>query len=234
MEPIEYHPMKTRNSSHQATVHQTHGAFTLVELLVVLTIVSILTAATIPAMQSVLQSTGVTQGGQSLVEQINLARQIASARNTTVYVNLIQTSQVQNGGYNAIQLWGTPSGQTTPIALSRLVVLPTSVVVSQDTTNYSKLLANAMVFSTSSPPPLAPPLPPGTVKYICFSVMPSGMIPVSSVATGEASEMTGAYLTLVPAGNGSTATAPGGSGAPKNYLIVQLNPNTGSTVVYRP
>ena len=46
--------------------------------------------------------------------------------------------------------------------------------------------------------------------------------------------MQGDYLAVVPARYGSTTTAPGTAEAPQDYLIVQLNPNTGSTLVYQP
>ena len=228
--------MKTPNNIYKSAGCRFKEGFTLVELLVVLTIMGIISAATIPTIQSVLQSTGITQGGQTLVEQINLARQIASARNTTVQVRLIKLAQVQNPtatGYTAIQLWGTPSGSSAPIALSRMTILPTSVVVSEDTTNYSKLLAEAVVPSAPLP---TMPVPTGTASYIYFSVTPSGVIPVSSVATGESSEMTGAYLSVVPAryGNSGTLPTPGVTSGQSNYLIVQMNPNTGSTLIYRP
>ncbi len=210
------------------------AGFSLVELLTVLTIISILSAATIPAMQSVLQSTKITQGGQILTEQINLARQIASARNTTVQVRLIKLAQVQNAaatGYNAVQLWGAPSGSTQSVALGQMAILPAAVVISEDTSNYSKLLASgtgAVVTSSTMS------VPAGTASYIYFSVMPSGVIPVNNVTTAETTEMTGAYLSVVGSSYGSSSAAPGAVGAPQNYLVVQMNPHTGSTLVYRP
>ena len=203
------------------------AGFTLIELLVVMVIMAIL-ATTIPALQSVLQGTMITQGGQSLVEEINQARQIASSRNITVQVRLIQLAQVQNSsatGYNAIQLWGTPSGSSQVIALNRMAILPTAVVISQDSTNYSPLLS---ILPTTTLSTMT--VPAGTANYIYFSIMPSGMIPVSTtnMATAEATEMKLAYLSIVSSHSGSAT-----SGV-TNYVIVQMNPNTGSTLAYRP
>ena len=183
-------PMKTSYSLVETVRRSSRAGFSLIELLTVLTIVSILSAATIPAMQSILQSTKITQAGQTLTEQINLARQIASARNTTVQVRLIKLAQLQNAsatGYNAVQLWGSPSGTAQSIALGRIMTFPPSVVISEDTTNYSKLLASTGAVTSSS----TMAVPSGTASYIAFSVMPSGVIPVNNVTTAETTEMAG-------------------------------------------
>ena len=225
--------MKTQHQFRQPAGLHFRCGFSLVELLVVLTIVCIISAATVPAFQSVLESNALTQGGQTLVGEINLARQIASSRNMSVQVRLIQLAEIANSsatGYNAIQLWGTPSGSSAPVALNSLVILPAPVVISQDTTNYSKLLASGDAVAASSTMQVTA----GAVSFMAFSIMPSGMIPVTNVSTGQASQMQATYLSVVPARFGAASATPGTSGAPANYLVVQMNPDTSSTVVYRP
>ncbi len=208
------------------------------ELLVVLAIIAILTAASTSAFQSVLQSSNLSQAGQTLTEEINLARQIASARNTTVEVRLIKLAQVQNPsatGYNAIQLFRPPTpseteaGATAMVALAQRVILPSSVVISQDSSNYSQLLFEAALN------PTAMTVPGGSASYAAFHIMPSGLVQVmNGIIPIQSTTMSALYLSLVPAIYGQTSTAPGSAGAPANYFLVQINPNTGTTSVYRP
>jgi uncharacterized protein (TIGR02596 family) len=239
MEPIK--PKKLRRPSFQ---RGRRGGFSLIELLAVLVIMAILSAAAIPQLESVLQASAITQGGQSVAEAINSARQMASARNVNVEIRLVNlANNVVNPssptdpsatGYNAVQLWGTPSGRASEIPLDRLTILPASVVVSQDETHYSPLLnatgnivgsgSKTMVIGTAS------------YAYVSFYINPSGMVPLSSTITTSSQQvnMPTLYLSIVPANFGSTTTAPPAAGTPKDYLIVQINPDTGSTLIYRP
>lgn len=236
-------PMK--KPLHDAGKNFSRG-FTLVELLVVLAIIALISAATVPALQGVMQGTNVTQAGQTVADQINLAREIASAHNTTVEVRLIQFPAYVpppkgqgNGGYNAIQLftWPTPEQKlqlngASPPPLSRMVTLPPSIVVSQDPNNYSQLLQLAVTTSSTMT------LPVGNANYISFNILPSGLIPLlpppPSTSKTQAENMAQLFLSVVAAQYGNVTAAPGTTGAPSNYVLVQLNPNTGTTLVYRP
>jgi uncharacterized protein (TIGR02596 family) len=214
--------------------------FTLIELLTVLAIMGILAVATMPALQSLLQSNNVAQAGQTLSEQINLARQMAVAGNITVEVRLIQLPST-TAGYNAIQiyLWPDPElkqqeaqqGITLPPSLARMEVLPPGMTISQDITNYSKLLASAVRNSMT--------VPTGTFYYVSFLIGPSGMVQIwnsqnNPPGFAPATTMTTLYLTVMPASYGNTPPAPGAPKAPVNYALVQLNPDTGTTQIYRP
>jgi uncharacterized protein (TIGR02596 family) len=196
--------------------------FTLVELIAVMAIMALLAVATVPALQSLLQGTNLTQGGQTLSEQINLARQMASANNATVEVRLIQLPPT-TADYNAIQLYVWPDPEqkaleaqqgTTPPPLSRMEILPPGVVISQNTT-YSQLLTGLAQGSMS--------VPAGTAHYVSFLIGSSGMVEMTNTASAAA--MPALYLGVVRANV---------KGTPSNYVLVQLNPDTGTTSIYRP
>ena len=58
------------------------------------------------------------------------------------------------------------------------------------------------------------------------------VIPYDPQAPQVAVGMNGYYISVVPvqmAGAGTTSTSP-----PPNYATVQMNPNSGSTIIYRP
>src|SRR4249920_3013386 len=62
------------------------GAFTLLELLVVLAIIGILTAVALPSMKGLQKSNVMTAASQQLVDDIGLARQYAIKERTTVHL----------------------------------------------------------------------------------------------------------------------------------------------------
>jgi prepilin-type N-terminal cleavage/methylation domain-containing protein len=244
-------PIKPDHLCTRSFQWERREGFSLIELLAVMSIMAILAAATIPQLQSVLQASAITQGGQTVAEAINTARQMSSTRNLSVQVRLVNLAYLTNvsaTGFNAVQLWGTPSGATTAIPLGRLMVLPAPVVISQNTTNYSPLLfaaGNGTTIAMGSLPTMS--VANGLAPYASFSINPSGMITLSSsylsslASPTQQAIMPSLYLSIVPANYGAATAAPSMAsppvsvaGAPKDYLIVQINPDTGSTLIYRP
>ncbi len=76
-------------------------AFTLIELIVVLAIGVLLSAAALPALVSVLQSRGLTQDIYGLSEMLDLARNEAISRETYVWVGI---QPVTNNGTAELQV----------------------------------------------------------------------------------------------------------------------------------
>lgn len=65
------------------------GGFTLIELSVVLVIIAMLAAVSLPALKNIRQSNAMVSAGRQLVEHLGYARARAISDNTTVYVVFI-------------------------------------------------------------------------------------------------------------------------------------------------
>ncbi len=200
------------------------GGFTLVEMLVVMAILAILLALTVPAIVSLQQSDNLTSAGQIVVNQINLARQLASTTNRTVQIRLIQMPATSPNGYCAIQIWSaglnlsSSANFTTALVMapiSRLIILPqTAISAYSASSNLSQLLAGLTTGQMQA----------GTVSnanYEAFQVAPSGIV-TPSVA------LSSSYLTVV------SARTAGATTIPANYVSVQVDPQTGAARAYRP
>lgn len=184
-------------------------AFSLIELLTVVAILSLLLVMVVPSLNSLSDSNNLTMGGQVLADQINAARQTASARNRAVELRLIK--QGSNPGYSAVQLWMAREG-TNYAAVSRVLPFAKNVVVAEST-SLSEILKTARPGSMSIGGTNSP--------YMAIQVQPSGLVvPVIP--------MSASYLTLVPQRAATT------NAQPANYVTVQVNPITGSPLIYRP
>lgn len=193
-------------------------AFTLVELLAVMGIMAILLAVTVPSLAGINESLNITQGGQLVADQIALARQISSSRNITVEVRFINSNGSTAVGYYAVQLWSSSNGTAAPV--SRVQKLPDGIAVSQDTNLLSTLFQS---YKDSGKMPTDGPL--SGDDYVSFTVNPSGML---GPLGGTPPNMTALSIGVVPARHAADAALP------SNYLLVQLNPLTAATLIYRP
>jgi uncharacterized protein (TIGR02596 family) len=189
--------------------------FSLIEILLVVGIIGILLAISVPAFSSLMSSNNLAQGGQILADQINLARQVASAKNQAIEIRLIRLGGDSARGYHAVQLWGTDTA-AAPLAVSRLIRLPQNIVVSQDRT----ALSMALEHSSSGTMPASNGAT-GDASYVSFQIRPSGVVtpPIA---------MDDFYFTVVNAQYAEATTLP------DNYVTVQINPQTGTALIYRP
>src|SRR5262249_57766745 len=71
------------------------GGFTLVELMVVLAIGSVLAALVTPALASYARTATLQAAARELATSINLGRQLAIARNTSVCVEVASPTQLR-------------------------------------------------------------------------------------------------------------------------------------------
>jgi len=196
---------------------QTHSAFSLIELLIVISLMGILLVLTVPAVTATLEGNNITRAGQIAADQIALARQIASTRNLGAEVRFIKIPSRSASGYSALQVWTTDSrGQSSPA--NKVVVLPEGIAVS-DRPTVSPL------FSVPQAPTGSMPSGPYTGQsYGGIRLRASGAVSPPPAASDRAS----LYITLV------NSRLAGNSDVPANYLTLQINPDTGNTEIYRP
>jgi len=207
--PMPLPPSSTRCSTQ---------AFTLLELLVVITIAIILMAMIAPSMNSITVGSNLTRGGQLVGDEIARARQEAVTNNLDVKVlffNLPATHGA-TGGWTGMQIWHVRQTNNGPVdkPVDRVVTLPLGVIISPpDTTMLSPLLAGTSIVGTTTLPAY------GQVPYVGFRFRANGA--TDSSLTGSNN-----YLTLQNVHSSGTV--------PANYYTIQVNPLTGKITVYRP
>lgn len=192
--------------------------FTLVELLTVMIIMGLLLAVTIPSIEGLNMSMGIGEGGQLVIDEVSLARQMASARNITVELRFIKIPSRGANGYTAMQIWSPSS----IVPISRMVTMPDGIGIYQDTTKISPLFAT---FNSTGVMPAGKAAAGDT--YVAFTISPSGMVGPHST-TGTEPTMTATSVGIVSLSHAADTSLP------NNYVIVQLNPITAATVAYRP
>jgi uncharacterized protein (TIGR02596 family) len=210
-------------------------AFSLVELLTVIAIISILATLSITAFNQISRASKLAAAGQSLVDNLNLARQTAMTKNRRVEVRIYQipSSPASSGtACRAIRLFVVQSaGDLLP--LTKLIRFQDPVVLSDSgmtlpnsASTTSTILAptgistNATTDATNDaakwPVPGA-----ATYQYISFNFLPDGGTDLDPGKSWLA--------TLMLANDPLIANS-----LPANYLTVRIDPVLGKITVFRP
>jgi len=188
-------------------------AFSLIELLVVMAVIGILLAASMPALTSLTAGSNLNRAGLLVGDQIALARQEAVSKNREVQIVFYNMTNGANPGWRALgilRIEQTSSGKSAK-PVSRIIQLPENVIISSST-SLSPMLAAGTTGATNIPTL-------GNVQYSAIRFRPNGSL-VSGFGTANST------LTL------QNATAQGEP--PPNYYTIQVNPLTGRVSVYRP
>jgi len=190
-------------------------AFSIVELLVVMVILIILAAITLPAMNSMMGAASLSRAGVTVSDNLARARQEAVARSREIEVQFYSIQSDPNQGWRAMQMFRveqSASGRTL-FPLSRVVTLPDGVMISSDAALSPLLTADTSIQGSTNLPGY------GLTTYAGFRYRPNGTV-------GGAIAGTNNFLTLQ---NIKATGSP-----PANYYTVQVNPMTGKVIAFRP
>lgn len=199
-------------------------AFSLVETLVVLGIVTVLFLLAVPGYQQMTKSSRVTVAGRTIIDELSLAQQTAVSRNTPVEVRFYKIedpTRPNSESYRALQLFLYHNDQNIE-PLGKVAFLPPGTAIMQDPAKSSFFLPSDNPLIDPAEKTSDMPLPnfKGNPKYISFRYRSNGE-----------TDMTGrpAFLTVV-----SVNDPVGATGLPANFFTVQIDPLSGRTRTFRP
>jgi uncharacterized protein (TIGR02596 family) len=155
-------------------------AFSLVELLVVISIISIISAAAIGGLSNVSRSTNLASAAQRLGDQFAVARQTAVARNLPVEVRIYKLPDFNSttGGatlWRGLQLFIKDG--TNEVPASRPLFFPQRVIISENA-DVSPLLSG--LGAELTPTSNVGAYTTANVRYKSFTIRPNGTLTSSN------------------------------------------------------
>jgi len=200
------------------------SAFTLVEMLSVLAIIAVLMAFVAPALFSSFRSVRLTQATQMVLDQLSMARQIATSKNRVVEVRFYRLENPDTGlsgpTFSALQSFELQDDGTAA-PLGKVNWLPGGVICDSGTT-LSPLFAPGRA-KQWTPDDTQVPIPRVETAYQAWRIRlrPDG---TTDLPTG-----TSWFLTLHSGNHGDGRTT-----LPPDFSLVQIDPWTGQSLLYRP
>jgi len=200
------------------------SGFTLVEVLAVLAIMAVLMAFVGPPLVSSFQSARLTQATQMVLDQFSVARQVATSKNRVVEVRFYRLNNPENGldepTFCALQSFELQDdGSATP--LGKVNWFPGSVICDSGATLSPLLGSDRAKQWTATDTKVR--IPRVNTDYSAWAIRlrPDGS-------------------TDLPAGSSWFVTLHTGSGGdnqstlPSNFSLIQFDPWTGLSLLYRP
>ncbi len=217
-------------------------AFTLIEMLVVLSIMAMMIAIVAPAFIGVIRSTQMTSSGDALVNAVNMAQQEALASNLPVELRFYQWEEGADAdvdrhfhGYQVVRLGklgqrtmstGSNTNYAQVEAVTDAIVMDSGIVVVKDNV-YSPLLSSSFpegqnLFTRANS------------TYSAIRFYPDGSIKTPQSASNGGSVEAGVVPPPLPASYFTVGDAREASGDLKNFYCIQIDPYTSKARVYRP
>jgi len=220
-------------------------AFTLIETLVVVSIIVLILVMTAPSLFSTMQATRLTAAGETVLGFLSEAQQVAQSQNTPVEVRFFryQTALSPFQAFRSMQMFkitnpvdagGQIQERSEPIGT--LVRLPDNVIIPQDDTDLSPLLEGDG-FEDVKPTGSGSYSGVEDAYYCAVRFMTDGSCrKVEASGSGAAAsslsypELRQSCITVCPDINQEVKV----DNLPKNFFCIQIDPYTGKIHTYRP
>jgi len=223
-EAFSRHFQRRRGVVRPRTLMPRAGAFSLIELLVVITIIGILAVLLTVSFRGITNATDMTRASDDVAKAVILASQRAFTFNHQTAISFLRPSN--SGNYVAYQIWEQrdSANQSSWQAADPIRFLPTDIVISGNIT-FSTLLSRRNIAGPLGPfTATAFTAPTGTLWYYSLAYFaPDGSLVAS---TGQTS------ITLI--GNPPTSTSGLVAGLPPNFAVVDIAPLHSIPTIYRP
>jgi uncharacterized protein (TIGR02596 family) len=216
------------------------AAFSLIEMLIVLTVLGVLFAVAAPNLFTLMQASSLSSEGSLVRNKLTQAQQLALSRNSDVEVRFFKMrdegAAELDEEYRGFQFYQYDSaGKLSPV--SRFFRIRPPVVISSELSTLLKESSNqdeqGKDYGFISPNSGRDTVPLGDgfeeLDYVAFRFRPDGSTDLPG-RSGTMDSVEGGdtwYLTLVQ-GAGDVRELP------PNYYVVQLDPFNGRVGVYRP
>ncbi len=214
--------------------------FSLIEMMVVLTVVAILLAFAAPNLFSLISSSTLSGEGTVIQNQLTLAQQMAVSKSADVEVRFFkmkdESAALNEEAFRAFQLYQyNPEGEMLPV--SNFFRIRNPVAIHEDLSTLVKPggggggVNNESRYGFDSPRTGSAMVPTGRTgtkvdtPYVAFRFRPDGSTDLP-YRSGDARDTW--YLTLVQ-GEGALQNT-----EPDNFMCLQVNPYNGKINVFRP
>ena len=199
--------------------------FSLVELLVVMAILIVLMALTLPAINSTMQANNLTHATQAVLDELSLARQSATSKNRVVETRFYRFADPASGSpdqrFRALQNFELQEDGSA-VAIDRMRRLPQGVIIDGGAT-LSPLLGSARAKQWTTNDTQIPLPGIGTAyETRIFPLRPDGSTDLLASAQPW-------FATLHYENTGDNLSSP-----PPNFAMIQIDPWTGQAQLYRP
>ena len=218
-------------------------AFTLIEILVVLTIISIIMFFSVPNMGEIIQGSKLTQAGDQLKYDLGLAQQTAVKDNLTVEVRFFQYRQPDaaldsvNNTFTAYQIFSLIPDSTKPsdpraprilAPITKITKLPVGVVIPMSLLWSTLVTSSTIANGSQEILGLLPTEKRSIATFRSFQINPDGSTNLDTSGTVQW------YVTLIDSSEIERAGGAIDSIAPNNYICLQVDPFNGGTRWFQP